>query len=169
MGMVVADAFCMITASGTACATTPRKGGMRTIREANVDQLILKLVERDGAFIGLIFAADGGRKAQIEGNVADEVWRRLHDEAGKANPKYFGFDGARARFLRFFPNGFESADYAEKERAYKIAAKSKFDRTAPLTQAAAGSGYGEAVLSVVQGKRGRRPGGDCIFGLGIAR
>jgi hypothetical protein len=113
---------------------------MRTIREGKVDKLTLRLVEKDGTFIGLIFSAEGRRKAQIDGDLADDVWRRLHDEAGRANPKYFGFDGARARFLRFFPSGFESADYADQERGYKIEAKSKLDHTVPLTEAAAGSG-----------------------------
>jgi hypothetical protein len=49
-------------------------------------------VQKDGRLFGL---ADG--KVCVEGENADEVWQRLHDEAGKANPKYFGFDGARAR------------------------------------------------------------------------
>ena len=120
---------------------------MRTIREAKVDKLHLRLVARDGAFIGLIFSADGARKAQIEGDVADDVWRRLHDEVAKTNPKYFGFDGARARFLHFFPDGFHSGGYADKERNYKICAKSKLDLHAPLTQAATGSGFGETVLA----------------------
>jgi hypothetical protein len=57
--------------------------------------------------------------------------QRLDDEAGKANPKYFGFDGARARFLRFFPNGFHSSGYTNAERNYKIAAKQRLDETAP--------------------------------------
>ena len=121
---------------------------MKTIRTANVAKLSLRLVEKDSAFIGLIFDADGVRKAQIEGADADDVWRRLHDEAGKANPKYFGFDGARARFLRFFPNGFYSANYAERERGYKGDAKTKLDATVPLEKAIEGSGSGEAVLSV---------------------
>jgi hypothetical protein len=121
---------------------------MRTIREANVGKLRLRLLEKDGVFLGLIFSADGGRKAQIQGDSPNNVWRQLHDEAGKANPKYFGFDGARARFLRFFPDGFRSERYAKQERDYKVAAKSKLERTVPLTEAAAGSGLGEAVLSV---------------------
>jgi hypothetical protein len=121
---------------------------MKTIREANVGKLRLRLLEKDGAFVGLIFSADGGRKGQIQGDSAENVWGRLHDEVGKANPKYFGFDGARARFLRFFPDGFQSERYARQERDYKIAAKSKLERTVPLTEAAAGSGLGEAVLSV---------------------
>jgi len=121
---------------------------MKTIREATVGKLTLRLVRRDGTFIGLIFAADGSRKAQIEGDAADDVWRRLHHEAGKANPRYFGYDGARARFARFFPEGFQSAEYAKQERDYKIDAKSKLERTAPLSEAAVGSGFGEAILAV---------------------
>src|SRR5690349_4844906 len=103
---------------------------MKTIRTGKVGDLVLRLVEKDRAFVGLIFAEDNSKKVQIEGADADDVWRRLHDEAGKANPKYFGFDGARARFLRFFPNGFHSDGYAHGERDYKIAAKQRLDETA---------------------------------------
>ncbi len=121
---------------------------MKTIRTGRVGDLSLRLVEKDRAIIGLIFAADGVKKAQIEGTDGDDVWRRLHDEAGKANPKYFGYDGARARFLHFFPNGFHSTGYTTWERDYKVAAKSRLDATVPLEAAATGSGFGEAVLSV---------------------
>ncbi len=124
--------------------------GLRTIREAKVGKLVLRLVRKDDAFIGLILDAEGERKLQIEGAIADNVWCRLHDEAGKANPKYFGFDGARARFLRFFPDGFRSSDYAKWERTYKLDAKLKLDCAAPLNAVAAGSGFGEAVLSAFQ-------------------
>jgi hypothetical protein len=109
----------------------------------------LRLVEKDKQFIGLVFSG-GPAKVRIEGPSADDVWRRLHDEAGKANPKYFGFDGARARFLRFFPNGFHSAGYAGQERDYKIEAKAALDRAVPLEKAATGSGYAEAVLAAFQ-------------------
>jgi len=68
---------------------------MKTIRTGKVGDLSLRLVEKDRAFIGLIFGPDNSKKAQIDGADADDVWRRLHDEAGKANPKYFGFGGAR--------------------------------------------------------------------------
>jgi hypothetical protein len=122
---------------------------MRTIQpDKKVGDLSLRLVEKDRAFIGVIFAADGLKKAQIEGNDADDVWRRLHDEAGKANPKYFGFDGARARFLRFFPNGFHSVGYTKAERDYKIEAKQLLNETAPLKHAVGASGLGEAILAV---------------------
>jgi hypothetical protein len=121
---------------------------MRTIRTGSLGDLSLRLVEKDKAFIGVIFDANGAKKAQIDGTDADNVWRRLHDEAGKANPRYFGFDGARARFLRFFPNGFHSKGYTDAERDYKIAAKQRLDESAPLKQAVSASGLGEAALAV---------------------
>ena len=121
---------------------------MKTIRTGSVGDLSLRLVEKDKAFIGVIFDANSAKKAQVEGTDADDVWRRLHDEAGKAHPRDFGFDGARARFLRFFPNGFHSKGYTNAERDYKVDAKTKLDATVPVEKAATGSGFGEAVLAV---------------------
>jgi hypothetical protein len=121
---------------------------MKTIRTGKVGDLSLRMVEKNGAFIGLIFAADSSKKAQLEGIDADQVWQRLQDEAAKANPKYFGFDGARARFLRFFPSGFHSVGYTNAERDYKIAAKQRLDGLASLEQAIKAPALGEAVLSV---------------------
>ena len=114
-----------------------------TIRSGEMGKTDLRLVQKSGRFFGL-----AGGKVCVEGENADDVWRRLHDEAGKANPKYFGFDGARARFLRFFPNGFHSKGYTDAERDYKVAAKQRLDETAPLEQAVNGSGLGEAALAV---------------------
>jgi hypothetical protein len=122
---------------------------VKTIRNVIVDKLTLRLVEKNGIFVGLIFGP-GAKTVQIEGDVAEDVWRRLHNEAAKANPKYFGFDGARARFLHFFPGGFHSDGYVGRERAYKVAAKAKLDAAVPVEKAATGSDYGEAVLSVFQ-------------------
>lgn len=117
------------------------------VREAAVGAATLRLVKQKGVYKGIVIA-DGAVKAQEEGNDPDDVWRRLHDHAGKANPKYFGFDGARNRFLHFFPNGFHSAGYEGQERDYKLAAKAKLDSLAPLEKAAKGTGFGEAILSV---------------------
>jgi hypothetical protein len=124
-----------------------KEGGLRRIREARLGDRTLRLVEKDMLFIGIIIS-DGTIKAQIDGYNADDVWRQLHDEAAKANPRYFGFDGARARFLRFFPNGFHSDGYTNAERNYKVAAKAQLDDAVPLESAAMGSGLGEAILSV---------------------
>jgi hypothetical protein len=114
-----------------------------TIRSAKLGKKELRLVRINGRFFGL---ADGVRCA--EGENADDVWRQLHDDAGKSDPKYFGFDGARKRFLTFFPNGFHSGGYASQERDYKLAAKAKLDETAPLENAINGTGFGEPVLAV---------------------
>lgn len=114
-----------------------------TIRTGKLGKKQLRLVRKEGRFFGL---ADG--IVFGEGGDADDVWQQLHDEAGKSNPKYFGFDGARTRFLRFFPNGFSSDGYAAQERNYKLAAKAKLDTTVPLELAVAGTGYGEAALAV---------------------
>ncbi|WP_342640178.1 hypothetical protein [Rhodoligotrophos ferricapiens] len=114
-----------------------------TIRIGRLGKKELRLVRKDGRFFGL---AHG--KVCVEGEKADDVWRQLHDDAGKGDPKYFGFEGAWARFLRFFPNGFHSAGYTNAERDYKIAAKQRLDETAPLEQAVTASGLGEPVLAV---------------------
>lgn len=97
----------------------------------------------NGRYFGL---ADGVKCS--EGENADDVWRQLHDNAGKSDPRYFGFDDARKRFLKFFPNGFHSEGYASQERDYKLAAKAKLDETAPLDKVIHGTGFGEAILSV---------------------
>lgn len=115
----------------------------KTIRQANLGKRALRLAEKDGKFYGL---SDG--KICAEGNDPDRVWQQLHNEAGKSDPRYFGYAGAKSRFLKFFPNGFHSEGYASQERDYKIAAKRKLDDTVPLEKALTGSGYGEAVLSV---------------------
>jgi len=116
------------------------------IREANVGDVLLRLFKENGVYKGAVIL--GTAVKVVEGSDADDVWRRMHDEVGKSNPKYVGFDGARNRFLHFFPNGFQSAGYAERERDYKVAAKSKLDSTAPVEEAATGSGFGEAILAI---------------------
>jgi hypothetical protein len=114
----------------------------KTTRRARLGKLELELVARDGRFFGL---AD--RKQCVAGSDAEKVWRQLQDDAGKSDPKYFGYDGARNRFLRLFPGGFHTKGFEEGERNYKLAAKRKLDSTIPLEQALAGSGLGEAALA----------------------
>lgn len=113
-----------------------------TIRNGTLGKTPLRLVEQGGVFYGL---ADG--KICTQGDDAEVVWTSLHNEAGKTDPKYFGFKGARSRFLKFFPNGFHSDGFCSQERDYKLAAKQKLDTAAPLAEAAEGCGFGEALLS----------------------
>lgn len=118
------------------------------LREATVGDATLRLFKETGAFKSAVIV--GKTVKVIEGDDADDVWRRMHDEAGRANPKYFGFDGARNRFLGFFPEGFRSKDYDRRERDYKIDAKSGLDKDAPLDKAASGAGYAKAALDAFQ-------------------
>jgi hypothetical protein len=120
---------------------------VRTIRNSRLGKLELRLVQNDKAYMGIAFAEDRSKLAQVEGGDAEDVWRSLHDEVGKQDPLYFGFGGARARFLKFFPEGFCSTQYPCMERNYKVAAKQRLDDTAPLELAINGTGLGEAVLS----------------------
>lgn len=119
---------------------------LKTIRETKVGKATVRLVQTQTGYSGVVFL-DGKRKALEEGDGADDVWRRIHDAAARLNPHFVGYDGARSRFLHFFPQGFEGADYSGHERAYKLKAKSKLDEAAPLCEAAKGHGFGEAVLS----------------------
>src|SRR4249920_716446 len=119
---------------------------MKTIRTVKLGDVELRLVEQDKQFIGLVIV--DGVKARIQGTKADDVWRRLHDEAARLNPKYIGFGGARNRFLHWFKAGFHSPNYLAAERGYKVDAKTKLETSAPLDDAATGSGYGEPILSV---------------------
>jgi hypothetical protein len=116
------------------------------IREAAVGDVLLRLLKENGAYKGAVILDKAVRI--VEGTDADDVWRRMHDEAARSSPKYFGFEGARNRFLHFFPNAFRSKGYAEQERDYKISAKSKLDSTASVEEAATSSGLGEAILAV---------------------
>jgi hypothetical protein len=115
----------------------------QTIRTGKLGKKELRLVKMSGRIFGL---ADGDRCC--EGEDADDVWRQLQNNAGKSDPKYFGFNGAQSRFLKFFPRGFHSESYGSQERDYKVKAKAKLDETVPLDQAVDGKGFGEAILAV---------------------
>lgn len=116
-----------------------------TIRQDLLGKTALRLVRSEGRFYGM---ADG--KQIVSGEDAVQVWDRLLDEAGRGDPRYFGFDGARTRFLHWFGEGFQSPSYLAGERDYKVAAKQKLESAAPVEKAATGSGFGEAVLAAVR-------------------
>lgn len=125
---------------------------MKTIRQDVIGKNTLRLVDTGKCITGLIIA--GGKQLdRIDGEDAAEVWALLRAALGKASDAYFGFDGARARFRQFFPNGFRSPEFEGDERGtygerrYKLKAKAKLDQAAPLDQALTRTGYDEAVLS----------------------
>ena len=119
-------------------------GKANTVRTVWFGKTELRLVEQNGRLFGL---ANGAVIVEGVAGTADDLWRRLHDQAGRNDAKYLGFDGARARFLRFFPDGFQSDHYMRKERAYKAAAKARLDAALPVEAAVSGEGLGAAALA----------------------
>lgn len=122
---------------------------MKTVRETRVGKDVLRLVATDGTFKGVV-VREGHIAATETGDDVDRVWMALHDAHARLDPSFFGYDGARARFLKFFPLGFEDPEYARHERDYKIRAKTLVDTTVPLVGAKSGSPSGPAVVKAFQ-------------------
>lgn len=123
---------------------------MQTIREVIRGKLTLRLLKVSTGYLGAVIGDKTGRTAHIKGTDAEDVWQRLQAEAVKADNSYFGFDGARLRFLKFFPQSFATATYATEERNYKVKAKQKLDTTVPLAEAATGTGFAADARKVYQ-------------------
>ncbi len=131
----------------------------KTIRTGRLGKIDLRLVDLNGVLHGV--ADENGKRivhVQAEsGEDGDRVWSKLQSEVGSKGVSYFGYDGARARFLKYFPDGFASDAYVGDgdrngtgERAYKLRAKAMLEDVAPLEAAATGSDFGPAVRRVFQ-------------------
>jgi hypothetical protein len=91
--------------------------------------------------------AKGKTGAVIEHDDPNALWAQLEIMAAEANPSYFGFSGARARFLRMMPMGFVDPVYLAEERTYKLRAKKQLDAALPLNAALSWAGDGSAALA----------------------
>ena len=120
---------------------------MLVIKEAKVGKATVKVGTTAKGFAAVV-NENGQRKLYIEGDDPDRLWMQAQDAAVRLNPLFVGYDGARKRFLSFFPEGFSDPKYVTKERAYKLEPKSKLDLAVPLKTALTGTGSGEAILSV---------------------
>ena len=112
--------------------------------------LRLRLLEVKDGYVGVVISDGKGRLAEAKGADPVELWQRLESAAAQASNEYVGWDGARTRFLRFFPGGFASKRYLGEERDYKISAKKILDAGAPLEGAQTAVGLGKTVLTVFQ-------------------
>ncbi len=134
---------------------------LKTIREEKAGKALLRLVQTNSGFAAI--AIEGGATTlRKDGASADEAWNALQmalpragtvgrpGERSGIGSGWFGYGGARARFLQQFPGGFLSTDYVDRERTYKLKAKADLDRTVPLEAAVTGTGFGEAVLRAFQ-------------------
>lgn len=116
-------------------------------REKTIGNCFVRLISEGKEFAGMVLREDGGRIV-LRGPNEEILWNQLVKEASKGSPDYFGYEGATNRFLHFFPNGFQSRGYADKERTYKCEAKDLLVRTVPPEHVLQGQGFGEAVLAV---------------------
>ena len=121
---------------------------MQTVREEKRGKLTLRVLKAKVGYSGVVISDSKGRLALMQGDDPTELWRRLEQEASKSSKDYVGFDGARARFLADYKQGFASPRYAQDERDYKLKAKARLDTSLPLDQAIQGKGLGEAALAV---------------------
>lgn len=119
---------------------------MRTIREGTAGKSKLRLVATGKNYVGII-NENGKTVYRAEGNDPAMVWADLQSQLTRSGPNWFGWDGARERFLHWFSGGFQSPDYLSHEREYKLEAKRRLEATTPVEEAATGSGHGEAVLA----------------------
>lgn len=77
------------------------------------------LAEHGTSFTGVVRVKD--REVEREtGEDRAAVWQRTLHAAGRHGPNRFGFEGAKARFLKYFPEGFEDPGYLRDERDYKV-------------------------------------------------
>lgn len=114
-----------------------KKRGKTLFRVRKSGEVFKGVTIRDGQFVF----------PPIEDASEAEVWRLLDLELGKIHPHYIGFDGAKARFLSFFGQGFDGAGYCGEERDYKRLAKEGLDEALPLARARSATSAGEAALS----------------------
>jgi hypothetical protein len=90
----------------------------RTIRTETIGKTTVRLLQTADGYAGMVI--HGAKQSPVlRDDDPDVLWRRLLAEVGKAHPNYFGFDGAKARFLKYFPKAFADPGYVFEERDYK--------------------------------------------------
>jgi hypothetical protein len=108
----------------------------KKVREEVVGKATMRLVRSGDEYVGIVIQ-EGRPSPPISGGDPDEVWKRLRNEVGKASPEYFGYEGAKARFLSIMPFGFQDKRYVDNERMYKVATQRFAADRLPLARASA--------------------------------
>lgn len=109
---------------------------MKRVHSETIGTAKIVIVKTDEGFVGTLWK-EGKQAETVSGDDLERLKSQLHNLAGRLHPDYYGVDGAKARFLSFFPGGFENPRYIEKERNYKLKARKALLAAAPLTVAAA--------------------------------
>ena len=125
----------------------------KTLKEEKLGKIGLRIVQREnGSFAGR-YQRQGQPGEIIDGGpdeTQEELWQRLVNEALKEDPSFFGYEGAIARFLDIFPDGFETPRYLEQERDYKRKARELLNERAPVTEAANGTMSIDGIIEVFE-------------------
>ena len=125
----------------------------KTLRQEVMGGITVRLVVQDNKqFAGVVIGKDR-KMVKIygeSGETSDDVWERLRSEAMRSHPSWVGYDGARERFLEYFPNGFKDERYLDMERNYKLEARSMLDELLPVETALDGADLGDKALRVFQ-------------------
>lgn len=108
---------------------------MKTVKEGRLGKFTLRIVRSSKGLQGFAFKDARNQSAIMDGEEIEELWDRLVTEVSKQSAEYVGYDGAMARFLRIFPDGFSDQRYLAKERDYKLAAIKRLNGDAPLDAA----------------------------------
>ncbi len=107
---------------------------MKTIRTQQFGKITARLVQTAAGYSGVL-VGEGVPPSRVDGEDAEIVWAALVENLNRASPQFFGFEGARARFLKLFPDGFASPAYRSHERDYKDAARVFLASTVSIEQA----------------------------------
>ena len=108
---------------------------MKTLREEAFGKATVRLVQAPAGYAGIVIR-DGVASKPLHGDDATALWLELIEDLDRSSVSYFGYDGARARFSRLFPEGFKGAPYRSHERDYKQKASDFLRATVPLEAAA---------------------------------
>lgn len=104
---------------------------IRRIYDEKIGECQVVIAEKDSSYSGVVLK-DGKQDLALDGEELEPLKSILRNHAGKLHPDYFGMDGAKARFLKFFPGGFADSRYKRKERDYKDQARESLANAASL-------------------------------------
>jgi hypothetical protein len=116
-------------------------------REVKFGPHLFRIAETPAGFEGVLVGAGATRFA-----APDEAGliRKLSAEAMKGERGFVGYDGARARFLRLFPQGFADPALCKDELEYKREMAEWLAREAPLERALLGEADPRVILRAFQ-------------------
>jgi hypothetical protein len=121
---------------------------MKPIEKYFSKSIYYRIVLNKDGYSGRVFVHKQGGPIISETDL-DELKHELEREVLRSSPIYFGFDGAKQRFLRVCQQGFQSPNYL-RERSDKAEAKAMLDEFVPLSTALHSTGSGKDILRVIQ-------------------